>query len=413
MKWKRLLYACLLAAVPALLGCGNTPAPSAPPAPTPVILEPSATASAENEQTPFVPGEHTAEAVFINVGKADAALLSLDGKHYLIDTGTEDSVPSLFAALNILGITKLDGVFLTHTHSDHIGGMTALGRYYSVERLYAAVHSENRKNGKNKITELSEELDLPLTRLSAGETVPVGNGLFLEVLGPLVLNTEDDNDNSLLLRLNVNGHTLLFTGDMQFAEEQTLLDAGIALSAQLLKVGNHGNPDATGDEFAARVSPSVAVISTDTAVDTDSANPRVIAALQNARVLLTQDYERGILFRIPAPGNPLVPEPLPVQQPTLTLTVVSVDRESQTAVIQNDGEGEADVSGCVLLSKKGGESFRFPEGSILPAGGRAVVSGQGGAGDYAFIGEDKPWNKKKADPAYLYDRFGNLLSKLD
>ena len=123
----------------------------------------------------------------------------------------------------------------------------------------------------------------------------------MEVIAPLEYNKKDDNDNSLVLRLLVNGKVFLFTGDMQFAEEQTLLNAGTDVSADVLKVGNHGNPDSTSEQFAKAVNPEIAIITTDTSVDTDSANERVKKLF--SKVLLTQDYKFGIKITIDKDGN--------------------------------------------------------------------------------------------------------------
>ena len=104
------------------------------------------------------------------------------------------------------------------------------------------------------------------------------------MLAPLEKNSEDDNDNSLVMMLHANGKRVLLTGDMQFAEEKTLLASGADISADILKVGNHGNPDATGESFAKAVSPKISVISTDTSVDEDSANERVFDALSMSEI---------------------------------------------------------------------------------------------------------------------------------
>lgn len=365
------------------------------------VLPVAPTAAATDQQTLRV--------LFINVGKADAILLQYGGANALIDTGTEESAPRLLGALAFLGVEKLDALFLTHTHKDHIGGVPILGSKIPIQQAYAAHFSENKKNGENKIDLAVAETGAPLHRLSAGDTVPFAGGTSFSVLGPLAYNKDDDNDNSLVLRFNCNGRTLLLTGDMQFAEEATLLDAQADLSADVLKVGNHGNPDATSEPFALAVSPGIAVISTDTSEDADSANPRVIAALSGAQVLVTQDTTLGVLLQI-APDHTMTlydaaPEPSGAQ-----IRIVDVDKNTQTVTLQNDG-ARVDLSGCMLLSQKGGELFRFAEGSAIKAGAQATIAAEGKAGDFVFAGETEPWHKKKADTAILYDRFGLELAR--
>ena len=125
--------------------------------------------------------------------------------------------------------------------------------------------------------------------LSAGAELRLGNGASLEVLAPISFNADDDNDNSLVMMLKVNGQSVLFTGDMQFSEEQTLLDSGAQHKAHVVEVGNHGNPDATLDTFASSVAPKAAIISTNRLFDDDSANERVIAALPDSEILQTEN----------------------------------------------------------------------------------------------------------------------------
>ena len=422
MLYRRVL--CVVAALFAVLlplsGCGTGAAPKGEAPPQVVLTAGSEAEEGQGTQQPAEgAGSHSAALTqpavcavfFINVGRADATLVQAGERNYLIDTGEKSSVVDLIAGLHIAGVTALDGVFLTHTHSDHIGGFAVLAREFPIARVYRAAISENRKDGSNKIDERAADAGLSLTELSAGDTVPLADGLAFEVLGPLEYNAEDDNDNSLVLRLSAAGATFLFAGDMQFAEEETLLRAGVELAADVLKVGNHGNPDATGEAFGAAVSPRYAVIPTDRSLDANSANARVIAALGDAEVIVTDETEAGVLITVAADGTLRVSEPRAAAQ-AFALSIVSVDRGNQTAVIKNNG-ADADISGCMLFSERGGELFRFPGGTILPGGQTVTVSGEGGGGEFRWTGEAKPWNTKKDDAALLYDPLGNLLSRFD
>ena len=354
-------------------------------------------------------GEDVLRVLFINVGKADAILVQYGGATVLIDTGTEESAPNLLGALGFMGVEGLDGVALTHTHKDHIGGFPYLAAALPVKRVYGAVYSENKKKGGNRITEAAEEAEVPLTRLAVGDALPLGGGVAFEVIGPRVFNAEDDNDNSLILKLICNGRTLLFTGDMQVAEEETLLSAGVELSADVLKVGNHGNPDATGDAFGRAVAPSIAVIPTNTEEDEDSANPRVYAALPGADVRVTQETVLGVLLTIAPDGAMALYNAAPAKA-QCSVSLDPPDRDAQTLTIRNNG-GELDVSGWMLQSQRGSELFIFPQGSVIPANASAILAAQGGAGDFIFTGEKAPWHKTKADAGILYDAFGQEVAR--
>jgi competence protein ComEC len=348
--------------------------------------------------------------LFINVGRADATLVQIDGLSYLIDTGTKEAVPALYTALEARGVTQLEAVFLTHTHKDHIGGMEGLVQRYPVKRLYSASISMNNKNGTNKIAALADDLSLDHVKLDAGDRASATPGVAFEVLGPLAYNDDDDNDNSLILRLRVNGRTFLFTGDMQFPEEKTLLDANVDLRADVLKVGNHGNPDATSDAFAKAVSPSVAVISTDTAVDKNSANARVRRALDGAQIHLTQDYRCGALIAVGVDGSLSLSDP-PIAPAAAQLRIEAIDPTAQTLTLKNLGD-DTDLGGFFILSERGSEIFVFPKHSRINAGETIVIACKGGAGDYIW-GEKSVWHKSKPDAGILYDRSGNVLSRFE
>ena len=348
--------------------------------------------------------------LFINVGEADAILLRYDGKAFLIDTGDKASVPGLFGALNLFGVDRLNGVFLTHTHADHLGGLEALARHYGIDMLYSAVFSINKKNGKNKIEELARELSLPLRKLRTGERVPFSNNISFHVLGPVVFNAEDDNDNSLVLKVDAFGRSLLFVGDMQFPGEDALLRSGAELDADVLKVGNHGNPDATSEQFADAVSPWAAVISTDRLEDSDSANERVIAALRSAHVFITENFTCGVLVTVGADGSIRASNPKPPAA-LEGVSLAGINRNAQTVTVTNDGP-DADISGVMILSWRGSEVFLFPKGALLQSGQSVSVSSKPGA-DYTWPDETKVWHQEKDDSAFLYDRFGNFLSRWD
>jgi len=351
---------------------------------------------------------HDISVTYINVGYADAILIKIDDLAYMIDTGSKSSVPALYGALALSDIEKINGVFLTHTHSDHIGGMKALADKYEVEMVYSSQLSENKKNGDNKIDNLVKKLGLPQSKLSAGDMIELVPGIFFEVIGPLKLNEQNDNDNSLVLRLYVNDKIFLFTGDMQFSEEKTLMEEGIDLSADVLKVGNHGNPDATSKEFANLVSPEIAIISTDKSDDADSANKSVKSNLKDARIFITENFIRGIIIR-PRGVRDIQVSELKPKYSNADIEILEIDKTAQNITIINNGE-KVDLSGYYIFSEKGSEIFTFNEGSTLESGQKLNVICSKREGE--FIWRDKKvWNTKKEDFGVLYDCYGNELSR--
>ena len=93
---------------------------------------------------------------------------------------------------------------------------------------------------------------------------------------------------------------MLLTGDMEFPEENVLLAAGLIPKADVLKIANHGESDATSSALVAAVQPALAVISTNSDDEPDTPAPRVLMTLKssNVPVLNTEDSQEGVLITL-------------------------------------------------------------------------------------------------------------------
>ena len=241
------------------------------------------------------------QALFINVGKADAALFFLDDQRFLVDTGTKDSYDQLERVLEAYGVTRLNGVVITHTDKDHVGGLKKLLKSeIAVDRVYAgALHSEKSLED-HPVYEAAEKYAVPLTWLSAGDSIALEGGGAIDVLGPLTQDDEQENNNSLVLRLTTPQGDMLLTGDMELAEESELIEAGLIHQAAVLKVAHHGNEDATSWQFVLLARPQWAVISTSSVEKPETPSSKVLSRLKDvkANVAVTQDAEVGILVTL-------------------------------------------------------------------------------------------------------------------
>lgn len=239
-------------------------------------------------------------ALFINVGKADAALICLDERAYLVDTGRKSSAEQILRVLDAYDISRLDGIIVTHTDKDHAGGLKKLLKSgLTVERLYAgALHSEASME-EHPVYKASEAYSVPLTWLEVGDEIEAGGSTF-RVLGPLSRDDENENNNSLVLRLCTPEGDVLLTGDMEREEETELLEAGLLAPAEVLKVAHHGKGDATGKRFALVVRPQWAIISTSGEEEPDTPDGEVLFNLSLAQcsVAVTQEAEVGILITL-------------------------------------------------------------------------------------------------------------------
>lgn len=239
----------------------------------------------------------TVKALFINVGKGDAILLMLGEQRYLIDTGTKESADAMLKALEYYQVSHLDGVIITHTDKDHVGGLkTLLKSKITVDHLYASAFYVSDGNSPHPVARQAEKYDLPLTWMQHGDVIDVNTTMRLNTLGPLTLDEENENNNSLVLRLETPEGAMLLTGDMEVEEEADLLSVQAIRSALVLKVGHHGDEDASSESFIYTVRPQIAVISTSTLEAPETPSSKVIKRLWNvgAEVFITQKATCGV-----------------------------------------------------------------------------------------------------------------------
>ena len=263
------------------------------------VLSVTVICACADKETPIQHLKNEEECVFfINVGRGDAILIRTGGKYVLIDAGSNAHTDDLTSALTLAGVGRIDVLVVTHANSDHFGGVKPLSETIEIGKVYYPEFSEQNKNGKNKLAKQIKKLELDASAVAAGDVIEIGN-VSLDVLGPAERIEGDENDNSIVLRGQIGGITYLFTGDMQFVEEASIMATGCELDCDVLKVPNHGHNDATSAEFAAAASPQVSIVTTSTKEDGNTASVAVRDRLAKYGAYhVTEDAEVGILIYV-------------------------------------------------------------------------------------------------------------------
>ncbi|MGI6765791.1 MAG: DNA internalization-related competence protein ComEC/Rec2 [Lentihominibacter sp.] len=218
------------------------------------------------------------EIVFVDVGQGDCIHIRVDDeifskeRNYLIDGGGSENYnvgkKVLRPYLLKNGVKSIDGAFVTHLHTDHYRGICELAQEGMIKKIY--VYDCNRL----KEDEIIEETGLTrddIVYLHAGDRAEPGQKVQIDVLWPerkteaeytaMQKEEEDENESSLVFRINYEGLTLLTTGDMGEEGEKVLCEKyGNGIQSDILKVGHHGSRYSSSDEFLDRVSPGMAVI---------------------------------------------------------------------------------------------------------------------------------------------------------
>jgi competence protein ComEC len=205
------------------------------------------------------------------VGQGDTMVLSTgeQGTAVVIDTGPDPGLVD--ACLDRLGIGTIALLVLTHLHADHVDGLVGAMHGRTVGAIAVGPGREPSSAWRD-IQGQAADRGISVVELKPGIRWASGE-LSLNVLGPakaFVGTDSDPNNDSVVLMAQRNGEKMLMTGDVEIEAQQALLNAGVDLDADVLKVPHHGSSKLL-DRFVRAVSPSVAVIGV--GVDNDYGHP--------------------------------------------------------------------------------------------------------------------------------------------
>jgi competence protein ComEC len=198
---------------------------------------------------------------FIDVGQGDCIFIVLpSGENILVDVGSPSEGPKAVWYLKTIGVKRIDHLILTHPDEDHIGGIFSILPEFKVLSFYDSGFSNFKSNIYGDYVKLIREDLSKYNILQAGETFHFGN-IKIEVLNPLLPPTGNSNADSIVLRLIYGNIKILLAGDLEKLGERRLISLGTELRSQILKVGHHGDNDASSDDFLRSVKPEIAIVS--------------------------------------------------------------------------------------------------------------------------------------------------------
>lgn len=210
----------------------------------------------------------------IDVGQGDAIGVKFDnGQSMLIDSGIKESKKKLFRYLDkvLLSDSKVINYFvLTHIDNDHSGNLIDILDKYHILNLYLPKLDCENKNLPYYALEMygaiinkATSMDINIFYNEAGTKLKIGE-TDLIWLAPLLIDGDiDSNDYSPVIRLNYNGKSALFTGDIGSNIESDLMNkySQDSLDVDILKIAHHGSASSTSLDFLNITTPEFACIS--------------------------------------------------------------------------------------------------------------------------------------------------------
>ena len=277
------LTAILLLLALVLTGCGDR-----------IVIEiqtPTAAPTTSGDQTELL-------IHFIDVGQADCALVEYGDYHLLIDGGNREDGSMLVTYLENAGVSELDAVVCTHAHEDHVGGLPSVLAVYPTAAVYAPTNTYSSKIFDDFMY-YTDQQGLEVTIPQPGDTIAEGE-LTVTVLGP-VKSYAETNDTSIVLMVEFGDTSFLFTGDMEVAAENDMLDywgSRVDWQVDVLKVGHHCSNTSTGYRFLNEVMPTYGIISVGEGNSYGHPHDEPMSRLNQAGVTLFRTDELGTIFAL-------------------------------------------------------------------------------------------------------------------
>ncbi len=241
--------------------------------------------------------DKTAIIDFLDVGQGDAILIrSPEGKTALIDAGPSKEIVS---ELKRLGVKSIDLVVVSHHHADHYGGMDAVIKTFR-PRFFLATDSSHTTPHYLKLLRLVRDSGITaIFPTTSPRKIELGS-VVLTVMPQPPENHEDENDNSIGIRVQHGSFSTLLTGDSQDAEraywERHVPD--LIQNCTVLKLAHHGSKNGTDARWLGTVRPRLAVISVGASNDYGHPSPQTLALLSRMRIpVLRTDQDGTITIR--------------------------------------------------------------------------------------------------------------------
>ncbi len=257
---------------------------------------------------------------FLDVGQGDAILIRTpEGKTALIDAGPSHDVVGL---LRSRGVTAIDLAVVSHHHADHYGGMVAVFEQFRPRAFLASTSSHTSEHYLRLLRLVRDQGARAIfPDAETARRIELGSAL-LTVFPQAPEDRTEENNNSVGLRLQFGGFSVLLPGDAEVHERQywERRDTDLCADATVLKLAHHGSRNGTDARWLGLIRPRLAVASMGRDNEFHHPHPETLALLARMKVpLLRTDRDGTVVvesdgrrWRVAShrhePGDPLIDE---------------------------------------------------------------------------------------------------------
>ena len=213
----------------------------------------------------------------LDVGQGQCIVLQSEGNTFLVDCGgdyDEDAADLAAEYLLSQGITRVDGLILTHYDRDHAGGVPYLSRRVELERVYLPMTEDADGCLQGVLSAVEEQIPID-------SELSVSFGDAQIQIFP-ARDAGSGNDSCASVLFTRGKCDTLITGDLSAAAERQLLRDYDLPDLEVLVVGHHGSKYSTCEELLIATAPDAAIISVGAMNSYGHPTGEVLERLKNA-----------------------------------------------------------------------------------------------------------------------------------
>lgn len=234
----------------------------------------------------------------LDVGQGLAVVVQTKNRTLLYDTGPKYSAQSDSGSRIVMpflrgeGITRLDGVMLSHNDLDHSGGLNSILAQMPVNWLDSSIPVDTKLGGT------IDNKAVNLMKCYAGQRW-VWDNVEFDVLYPAIESYSanlTDNNRSCVLKITSEYGTILLTGDIEKEAEAVLLATNLdALDSDILVAPHHGSKTSSTPSFIQAVNPTTTIFTVGYLNRFKHPKPVIVDRyIDNASDIIRSDYAGAI-----------------------------------------------------------------------------------------------------------------------
>lgn len=229
-----------------------------------------------------------------DVGQAECFLLEKGQLNVLVDCGSSSEAKNLVNSIKKRNIEKIDYVFITHPHEDHMGGMLEIIRNFQVDKIVVPKINTIKIKAKwyNKLMATIKDGKYEL-EIAKESKIYYLDDVEIKIISGVSYKGTNLNNYSTVLKISYGQNSIIMTGDAEKQIEKEILRADENIKATILKVGHHGSKTATTQEFLDAIKPKCALISCGLNNKFNHPSKEVLERLQKQNVRIFRTDELG------------------------------------------------------------------------------------------------------------------------